>query len=289
MDRLACMTCLKHAFLSDSIQVDSPPQHMTLSAKLAADGRHVLVSQTGPEHAHLTWVDVTTSEASLLAEFAGTTQHPMLMRTAISPDCRCVAAADESNQIHVYHPESTASNEVVVNISLREGVTSCALDFSGDGKQLLSANSDGSISIWDVESGCLFNELLGHRGRVAAALFFVDGTGVISAGADGSVRLWQLSTGREIWREKSRSLADTALAVSGDGRYAAWGGRDHGITIWDLLHQRPKREILSSVAVTDLKFSPHGHSLAVAGFSSAIRIYNVETGQEQRVVDTDHE
>ncbi len=231
---------------------------------------------------------MTTSETSLLAEFVGT-KRPMLLHTAISPDCQCVAAADETNKIHIYHPKWTLSNDGAVDINLHKGVTSHALHFSGDGKQLLSANSDGSITIWDVESGCILNELLGHRGRVRSALFFGDGAGLISVGDDEfeSVRIWQLPSGREIWREKSRSRFGTIVAVSGDGQFAAWGGRDHGIiVIWDLLHQRPKREIRLPVAITDLKFSPHGHSLAVAGSGSAIRIYNVETGAEQRIVDT---
>ena len=277
---------LSKASASRLFEIATFPYDMVLFAELAPDGLHALV---GTGHGRLTWYDLTSSETSLLADL-GRSAAIMFTRTAISRDSQCVAAAQFStkhvdvNKIRIFHPMSVRSNDVVLH--LPKGISNCSLHFSNDGRQLLSGNSDGSISIWDVDSGCIVNELPGHDGRVVAAHFVGDGTTVISGGTDQSIRIWQLPGGREVWRGQSEIGMVGAMAVSDDGRCAAWGGWGQKVIIWDLGRQRKRCEILSSAReVRDLQFSPGGQSLAVARASTAIRFYDATTGSEQRIVD----
>jgi WD40 repeat protein len=59
-----------------------------------------------------------------------------------------------------------------------------------DGTWLASAESDGSVRIWDARTGQQRAALTGHTGRVTAVAIAPDGTWLASVGKDGSMRIW---------------------------------------------------------------------------------------------------
>ncbi len=67
-------------------------------------------------------------------------------------------------------------------------------EFNGDGTQVVSASSDGTVKLWDVSSGELLHSLEAHSGPVFSAEFNGDGTMVVSASSDGTVKLWEVGT-----------------------------------------------------------------------------------------------
>ncbi|KFE66086.1 protein kinase domain-containing protein [Hyalangium minutum] len=72
------------------------------------------------------------------------------------------------------------------------GHTHHALDlaFSPEGQRMVTASSDGTVRVWDRQSG-ESRVLKEHRGPVLHVAFSRDGRSVLSAGQDGTVRVWR--------------------------------------------------------------------------------------------------
>ncbi len=66
-----------------------------------------------------------------------------------------------------------------------------AVAFSPDGRYVYSASLDGSIKIWDAESGENLETLKGHSERTVGLAISRDGRRIASCGADRTVRIWE--------------------------------------------------------------------------------------------------
>ena len=66
--------------------------------------------------------------------------------------------------------------------------------FSPDGKLVASADSDGTIQLWDPATGQPAGPPLLARSSTSGVAISPDGKLVASAGADGTVRVWSTLT-----------------------------------------------------------------------------------------------
>jgi WD40 repeat protein len=69
-------------------------------------------------------------------------------------------------------------------------VVSVAL--SPDGSTLAAADSDGTVSLWDLATGQATATLFGHTEHVWSVAFSPDGHTLAAGSMDGTVRLWAL-------------------------------------------------------------------------------------------------
>ncbi len=120
--------------------------------------------------------------------------------------------------------EVSTGNEVVsINGQSFNGFNSVAM--SPDGKHLVSGNSNGSITIWDANTGKEITAIKGHTKMVNSVSYSPDGQIIASCSEDGSISIWNAATGAELWTIKGTKPL-TSLSFNSDGSKLVVGGAE---------------------------------------------------------------
>jgi WD40 repeat protein len=87
-----------------------------------------------------------------------------------------------------------------------------------DGHRLVTGGIDGSVSLWNTDTGKLDHPQPGHIGEVNAVAFSPDGTYIASGGEDSSLRMSDAASGKAIGKSMTMVYSVDSLAFSPDGR-----------------------------------------------------------------------
>jgi WD40 repeat protein len=136
-----------------------------------------------------------------------------------------------------------------------------SVDFSPDGKLLVSTHGDGAILVWDVANRERVANLREHSGGVRAVAFSPDGKRVASASEDHSVVVWNVESGQKEVVLVGHHTRVTAVNFSPDNQWLASAGQDGIVIRWNLqqrlseLTMKPSAANHPSYCVT---ISPNG-------------------------------
>lgn len=161
---------------------------------------------------------------------------------------------------------------------LRPGGKVSALDFSPDGKKLISAGDEGQeITLWDVGSGEKLSRFSHGETGITSVSFSSDGK-TIASGTRYSVWVRDTVSGKGFKLAK----AGTPVAFAPDGRTLATGEWENDVHLWNAatgqeLHVlRGHGSLISSLA-----FSPDGKTLASGSYDGSVRLWHAGSGEEQ--------
>jgi hypothetical protein len=120
------------------------------------------------------------------------------------------------------------------------------VEFSPDGRKLLTGLSNGTLRLVDAASGAELAVLRGHEGPVGCGRFSPDGQKVITASDDHTARLWDAASGAELAVLRGHEGPVRHATFSPDGRKAFTRSSDDGtIRLWQLPAYHSEGELLA--------------------------------------------
>jgi hypothetical protein len=109
---------------------------------------------------------------------------------------------------------------------------------TADGKRVVSASSDRTLRVWDLDTGQSIATLLGHEAREPLRVMLMavtaDGKRALSALNNGALRIWDLDTGQSIATLVGHEASMNGVAVTPDGKRAVSASADRTLRVWDL-------------------------------------------------------
>jgi RNA polymerase sigma factor (sigma-70 family) len=149
--------------------------------------------------------------------------------------------------------------------------------FAPDGQTLAAGRCDGTVRLWDANTGQQKASLRGHVSRTRAVAFSPDGKTLASSSFDGILKLWNPTTQREAASIKAHSQMIWSLAFASDGKTLATAAWDGTIKLWDTAPLR-ERTVLKGHAgrVNAVAFAPRAPGLlASGGGDGTVKLWNL--------------
>lgn len=179
-------------------------------------------------------------------------------------------------------PSGAEPQKQIPEIALQTGhnakVNSVA--FSPTGTRIASGSDDGTVILWDANTGEQIFRLKEFNDRIAAVAFSPDGKEVLASGSNGSLLLWNVKTGALIHQFKGLKRAIGAIAFSPDGNRIICSAFRQGLIIWDTKSGKPIKQFgLNEDFITSVAFTPDGTRVVSAGFLGNVALWEASSGR----------
>jgi WD40 repeat protein len=166
-------------------------QNFLWCVTFTADRRRVFGGQGGG--AVRLW-DAETGK--VIQNYLGHTRR--IASVALSPDEKKIASTSDDGTVRVWDVES--EKELLCLNGHEKGIGATnenehsvrSVVFSPDGRWILSGGWDGTVRLWDANTGKQLRRYLGHTEGVRGVAISPDGRLAASASDDKTIRLWKL-------------------------------------------------------------------------------------------------
>jgi len=168
-------------------------------------------------------------------------------------------------------------------LSVQHGATVTHVEFSPDGKQLLTASDDASARLWNTADGSPAAPALVHQSAVRAAALSPDGRRVVTGSLDGMVCVWDALTGASLNRIQTHYATNLfAVSLNANSRRLltlSQGSRPMA-QLWDASTGSPigPEVLILSGARYPAAFSPDGRRYLLLNDATSVAVMDSETG-----------
>jgi len=162
-----------------------------------------------------------------------------------------------------------------------------AIDFSSDGRMLLSAGDDAMVCVRNLVGGAVVKRMSGHYGATTAVSFLDRGERYATGGVDGVVFIRDSETGKEIARVEAGGTV-RVLRLLDAGRVMLFVGEMPFVIRYDLTHGTLLTPIeIGSRGITDMVVSPDAQVVGVVGENGVVTIFSLPDGHPRLSLDTE--
>ncbi len=204
-----------------------------------------------------------------------------LFQAAVTPDGKTALVTSPAPVVLMLDVETL---EEIGQLQGHEGLVP-AVDISPDGRQALTASTDGTLILWDLASRQIVRRFKAEgAGALWAVAISPDGRTALADTGVGIMNLWNLETGAKIrsftLEDAAPGLSVTGMAYLPDGRSAIACSGDGLVYHWDLKSGDLMRvlgrhnDIRTRVGIT-----PDGRLALTSGMDGVLMLWDLETGE----------
>lgn len=221
------------------------------------------------------------------ADMADSAFANRVISLAFSDDGKMLAAGggepSRSGEILIF---DVAKKSLLKQLKEPHSDTVCGLEFSRDGKKILSGAADKFVKIFDVETGAFVRSFEGHTNHVLDVSWKSDTTVIASVGADNVIKVWNVETGEQQRTIQGYTKQVTSVQFVGrSGNFAACSG-DKSVK----LHQASNGNAVRTFAGTGdfmyaVSVSDNEQVVVSGGQDGVLRAWNAANGNSLRTFD----
>ncbi len=183
--------------------------------------------------------------------------------------------------IRLRHPLPERSDDSVRTLAGHTSAVHACL-ITPDGTRVLSASVDGTLRLWDLQSGQELCVLTGHTEAVTGCVITPDGQHALSVSHDGTLQTVE-SCGPLRSRPYMLSRGQLVGSPSADGTRLAIASVGGAIVFWDVVGQMPlwtRRHRKGRVRLYCIALSQDGLRIATGDMDGGVKVVNAETQRE---------
>ncbi len=166
----------------------------------------------------------------------------------------------------------------------RHGGEIHGLDFSPDGKRILTGCYDGTARIWDAAGGELLLSIK-TPSAVHSAQFSPDGSRLLTSSEDNFARIWDSRSGQLLITLTGHEKIVTNAKYSPDGQRIATGSFDRTVRLWDAATGKQLMVIQGEDSFTSMTISPDGRWIATVFWKKGVQVWEMATGKESPALE----
>ena len=153
------------------------------------------------------------------------------------------------------------------------------VEFSPDGKLILTAGWDHTATIWNAKTGVLLRKLVGHEDNVYCASFNADGTKVATGGWDEKTIIWDVKSGEIDTVIDGNHNIVKSVSFTPDSQYIATATSGN-IGVWDTVNGKKIAEYNDYFLPVSATFIDNGSKLFIQYDETRTAIVDFQTLSE---------
>jgi WD40 repeat protein len=208
--------------------------------------------------------------------------HDLVRVIAVAPNRKLLARASDL-ELGIYDVDST-------RLVARCKVAAGCVAFSPDSKWMATGALDGSVQLWNSQTGKSSRSFGTHQEWVRSVTFSPDGERLYSAARDKAVNVWRVSNGELVDTYQCRAGVEST-ALSPDGKTLAvgatpMGANRHDIELWNTETSKLKKILTGAeyCYVYKLAFGRDNRNLAVGLSIPKVRIWDVTNASKRLTI-----
>lgn len=247
------------------------PEGLVCDVKFSRNGKLLVAGggHGGKSGVVAVW-DITTGQRVITVG----DQFDSVLAADISADQQRIALGGPDRVLKIYLTKDGSLEHRIKKHT--EWVT--ALEFSPNGKYLVSGDRNGGLVLWETESGQEMFTLVGHKGAISAVTWRADSEMVASASEDGTIKLWKATDGSSLRSITAHAGGVMAARFGHDGKIVS-SGRDNKIQVWETNGKNAGTMAFKGDLPTRVTFSDDGRRVIACDWKGEVTVWDAKSGK----------